>query len=192
MLRFLRSNMPRRALHVPAWIFTALAGLPSGATASEPIDCGPQALYLLSVLEGRPVPPDSLAHAVDRRSPGGASLLELKHAGNRSGLSLRGVQLGRDLAPLDRPALVHLDRGAHGHFVVIRPIGHSGRLIQLIDPVEGPDVIDAEELTGLDSWTGAALIPSRTPWKPLACTVILGSLACVIGVSLRKSRGSPS
>ena len=77
------------------------------------------------------------------------------------GLPLRGVSLDLTDTPLDRPALVHLKRGNEGHFVVIRPVGHSGKLVQVIDPIDGVEVLDTQVLLSSAFWTGHAFDPNQ-------------------------------
>ncbi len=45
---------------------------------------------------------------------------------------------------------------------MIRPVGHTGLLIQMLDGDRTPMVLDVEQLFGSPLWTGFALIPRRT------------------------------
>ncbi len=62
---------------------------------------------------------------------------------------------------IDRPMLVFLNRGEHGHFLVLRPVGTTGKLVQVVDSVNPPAVIDKTALFAAKSWTGLALIPDE-------------------------------
>ena len=91
---------------------------------------------------------------------------------------LIGIRLEKSVDAIDRPMLVFLKRGSHGHFVVIRPIGHTGKLVQVIDSARGTEVVDKSDLINSPDWTGLALIPVRTDWQ---YNLALG-LALVIGL----------
>jgi len=123
------------------------------------VSCGAISLAALTRLEGRPIALDEINSRLSRKSA--HSLLELRDAARRSGTVLRCVHIGMNDWPLDRPALVHLDRRGVGHFVVIRPVGHSGKLVQILDPASGVEVVDALQLFSSPEWTGAGLVPLR-------------------------------
>ncbi len=76
---------------------------------------------------------------------------------------------------MDRPWIVHLKQSGHGHFLVVRPVGHSGRLVQVIDPPSLPEVVDVDALLARSDWTGLGLTPERLPWA-----VLLSWLAVLI------------
>jgi hypothetical protein len=87
--------------------------------------------------------------------------------------------------------LTYFQRDNHGHFAVVRPVGHSGNLVQVIDPFEEPRVLDEKTLREADGWTGFVLVPYRPPWKSwliVATTLLLGT--ALIAPALRK-RVSP-
>ncbi len=88
-------------------------------------------------------------------------MADLRDAARAHGLVLTGVTLRRDGAAPDRPALVFMKREGHGHFLIIRPVGHSGRLVQIIDTIGDPSITDAAELYATPQWTGIALVPTR-------------------------------
>ncbi len=127
-------------------------------------DCGTIALHTLLALEGRSIRIETLRTRLPAPGPQGRSMAELRDAARACGLSLMGVKLARtDRAP-DRPALVFLNRDEHGHFLVVRPVGHSGKLIQIIDSTGDPMVMDATDLYASPRWTGLALLPVRPNW----------------------------
>jgi hypothetical protein len=66
-----------------------------------------------------------------------------------------------------------------GHFIVIRPVGHSGTLVQILDPNRAPYVIEADQLHTLPGWTGIALVPDRPNWplRIAAISTLLAGLA---------------
>jgi hypothetical protein len=110
----------------------------------------------------------------------GPSLAQLRDAAAACGLGLRRVRLRRSDWPLDRPALIHLDRHASRHYVVIRPIGHSGRLVQVIDRPNRIETLDFDGLVCSPGWTGLALIPSRPNWAAGAGIVLVIVASVVI------------
>ncbi len=146
---------------------------PSNEPEEPRYDCGTKALYFLLRLEGISADLDSIAADLDRRSPVKAnsgpdseprrdrSMLELREAAGRFGLKLDGIRIpGGKLAP-SRPAIAYIDRKPHGHFVVVKPVGHTGSLVQVLDGESEPEVIDAARLYASESWTGLALVPRR-------------------------------
>lgn len=134
----------------------------------EVYDCGTLALSLLLRIEGRPTAIDVIDRHLGKPPDGGYNLAELQAAASSCGLHLVGVRLARGDKALDRPALVHLRRGRHGHFAVVRPVGHSGRLVQVIDPGGLNEVKDATILYADRTWTGVALVPVRAGRARLA------------------------
>lgn len=139
----------------------------------DAIDCGPRSLYLLLQLEGRPTELDRIVALLPRSEGRGASLLEIRDAARSCGLTLTGVQLGSKALNLDRPAIVHLNRAPHDHFVVVRPFGHTGKLVQVLDPNRRPEVMDKDQFLASPEWSGAALIPTRPNYR-LAGMLSLG------------------
>ena len=105
---------------------------------------------------------------------------ELKDAAAHLGLRLRGVSLPREPGVIDRPILAFLQGKSHGHFVVVRPTGHTGHLVQIIDDVGDPRVIDSTRLFAEPWWTSTALVPPRTNWSPI---FILCGLLPLVGLT---------
>ena len=122
-------------------------------------DCGLQSLYVLLSVKGIHIDLDSLL--VERRHvPGeGTSLFTLRRLAARHGLLLDGVRIRRRNASLDRPSIVHLARGQHGHFVFMRPMDRER--IQIIDSADGVYTIAVGDLSSIRGWTGYALVPHR-------------------------------
>lgn len=171
--------MTRRAVASISMFLLAVAPIESGAAHSgqqrpadaetsareeDAIPCGTLSLYVLCRLEGRKVDLTTVAARLPEDVRAGHSLAEIRDAAAECGLRLRGVRLRPSDWPLDRPALVHLDRHSSGHFVVIRPVGQSGRLAQVIDGRHRVEVLDFERLVSSPEWTGLALIPGRPNW----------------------------
>jgi hypothetical protein len=116
-------------------------------------------------------------------------MLELQEAARSHGVDLAGVLLPKNGRALDRPALAFLKVGEHGHYVTIRPVGHSGRLIQVIDPNNGPRVSDVDRLYSAPEWTGLALVPVRHGWITQVALVLAASfIAVVVWLALHSLR----
>ena len=151
--------------------------------------CGRQSLYILSRLEGRPVPRDATSTLL-KFGEESISMADLRAEAATLGLSLVGVKLPSGPVAPDRPAIVFMDRRPHGHFLVIRPVGTTGRLVQVLDPNREPEVVDARSLYASSEWTGLALVPERRSWRA-RIAIAAGVLAALLGsvvLITRKSR----
>ncbi|MGC8639381.1 MAG: cysteine peptidase family C39 domain-containing protein [Isosphaeraceae bacterium] len=145
-----------------------------------PSDCGSRALYTLMCLERAPFDVNSLRRALPRPSAMGYSMKELRDAGRKLGVSLSGVVLKKDVRAIDRPMIVFCRRDGHGHYMAIRPVGHSRKLVQMIDPAsDEPEVVDYEVAFSRPDWTGIALIPDRAGWLRPFGLEALGGLAAM-------------
>lgn len=152
---------------------------------SEALDCGTQALYAMLRLERGEVDVDAVRASLPARPPSGYTMRHLRDAASARGLTLVGVKLpSGDRAP-DRPALAFLKVAPHGHYVVLRPVGQSGRLVQVIDSAKRhPEVLDADLLYRSPSWTGLALVPRRPNW-PLRLAVAAAGAGALFACGLR-------
>ena len=159
-----------------------------GVTA-EPVpnvdhwDCGTLSLYHLLRLEGRPVELNRLQAVLGAPGPGGHSFRELRDAAGRFGLAVDAVVLPKQGSAISGPTLVFLKNEDVGHFVVVRPVGHTGLLVQTLDGEQTPAVGDAQRLFASPYWTGLALVPRRTNY--LALTAAGVSASCMIAIGYR-------
>ena len=146
------------------------------------VDCGTMSLAALLTLEGHPAEPDLLLACLPPTSSAGPSLAELRDAAGTLGFHLRGVRLQRDERAIDRPMIVFLQRAGHGHYQVVRPVGHTGKLAQVIDPNWPPYIVDKSALLAAPEWTGIVLIPDRWPGWPtrVAWGLAGGAIAAVV------------
>jgi Peptidase C39 family len=123
-------------------------------------DCGTVALYLLLHAEGRV----GSLRAVQSLLPGAASeghsMGDLRDGARAFGLALQGVGLPKEDRAIDRPMIVFLKRVQVGHFVFLRPVGPTGKLVQVVDPPFATAVMDKADLFAMPEWTGLALVPS--------------------------------
>jgi len=154
-----------------------------GSRIAEPKDCGSLALYQLLRLEGRPIDLDRVAAALPVPGSEGLSFLDLRDAAGRLGLTLDAVALTKQRSAIRTPALLFIKGDRHGHFLVVRPVGHTGNLVQIIDGERTPIVVDAARLFASTGWTGLALIPHRHNYFLM---MVLGiSLVCFVAIALR-------
>jgi len=135
----------------------------SAPSDSAPMDCGVNSLILLSSLESRPISLQGIEAVLPPRHPEGYSMAELVSAAAGRGLKLQGMRLGRDSPPLDRPAIAFMQDSRHGHFLVLRPVGTTNTMIQIIDPPHAPRVVEYTDLVRMPAWTGKLLVRAE-PW----------------------------
>lgn len=143
------------------------AGSRTSSSAPEPPrptgnnDCGAVALCMLLQMEGRPAALDDVLENLHAAPPGGYTLADLASVASGYGLELLGVKLSGSPKDLDRPALAFIKEHGGGHYVVVRPVGHTGTLVQVLDNHGPPTVWNADVLFGASDWTGLALVPVR-------------------------------
>ena len=159
-----------------------LADAPAGLIM---LDCGVNTLYVLHQLEGRPVPLDRLEAVLPARQNEGYSMAELMAASRSLGLTLEGVQLAEGEAPPNRSAIVFLKDAKAGHYVVVRPVGTTRTMVQIIDPPSAPRTTDYDRLQKTRAWTGRALVAS-SPYLVRsvlpAFLAVGGSIAILVGL----------
>jgi hypothetical protein len=124
---------------------------------AEIYDCGTLALYHFLKLDGYAVDLSHLAAALPPPAPRGFSMKELRDAAAVYGCSLNGCRIEKS-ADFEFLSLLFLNRRPHGHFVVVRPVGHTGNLVQIFDGIQPPIVMDKKKLIDSREWTGYALV----------------------------------
>jgi len=127
------------------------------------LDCGVNALFVLLQIEGCPVALDRLESALPPRHTDGYSMTELASAARSLGLSLEGVRFVKGDSALDRAGIAFVKDAKGGHFLVLRPVGTTGTMVQVIDPPHVPVITDYDRLFTSRAWTGRILQP-RDPW----------------------------
>ena len=174
---------------------------PDGDTSGEVetgrfYDCGTLALYNLLRLEGVPAELPEIEGRLPESTPRGRSLYDLLRTAEHFGVHLEGVRSSRRPG---RPALAHLQLKEHGHYVVLRPVGHTGRLLQVLDGLSPPAVVDAAEYSRSDSWTGYVLVRKRGRLANLAKTLGIASLLvlplsylAILALRARASKRQPA
>ena len=150
----------------------------SARAGAEPapvgLDCGSASLLVLHHVQGLSTDIRAIKRALPKIPDRGYTMLDLQSASSRIGLPLKGVELKKVHGAIDRPMLLFMARKEHGHFLVIRPVGHSGKLVQTIDWMADSDVFDQSELFASPGWTGLALVPSDSR-RLHAAQFLLGS-----------------
>ena len=147
------------------------------------------ALFILLRLEGRHVDLDRMESALPPRHPRGYSMADLAAASRSLGGRMEGVRFscGREDMPLTRPAIAFVNGARGGHFAVLRPVGATGTMVQVIDPPGAPRITDYDRILSSKAWTGRVLVP-RDPWivrnaVPLA-TGAAGFVLLLAGLTL--------
>lgn len=189
------SAFVRTWLTLATALLLALAPGPSAAQVDETtqLDCGVNALFVLCQLEGRPASLGRVESALPPLQPAGHSMAELISAACKLGLNLEGVQRAKTDRRLDRSAILFSKTPKGGHFAVLRPVGTTGTMVQVIDPPHAPWITDYDRLAMGAPWTGKILI-RRDPWVIRNMTPLLmavaGSILLVMGLShgLRTAR----
>jgi hypothetical protein len=113
-------------------------------------------------------------------------MLEIRDASRALGLDLKGARLRPGDRVPDRPILALLHDGPHGHFVVVRPVGHTGRLVQVIDGRRFPAVMDAAVLVSSPEWSGLVLVPRGSSWPRRVAMIAALAVALAMAVSLMR------
>jgi predicted double-glycine peptidase len=149
-----------------------------GAMAEETtqLDCGANALFILLRLQGCPVTLDRLDSALPPRNPEGYSMAELAMAAGSLGVSLEGVRFAKGDKALNSPAIALLKDAKGGHFVVLRPLGTTGTMVQVIDPPHVSWITDYDRLLASKPWTDRILVPSN-PWFVRNAAPLMASAA---------------
>lgn len=186
---------PGKRIIALAFGLTGLIGVaslvPFGRAAAQKekttLDCGVNALFILLHLEGRPIPYDRLEAVLPPHCPAGYSMAELSSAARSLGLPLDGVKFVKGDKPLDRPAIAFLKDAKGGHFIILRPVGTTGTMVQVIDPTHVPLITDYDRILGSSGWTGRILLPS-TPWYKRRATLPAAAGACLLFVALAFTR----
>jgi Peptidase C39 family len=142
--------------------------------AGSKLDCGENALFVFLHLEGCTATLDHVASVLPSRHPDGYSMAELARAAKALGLRVEGVTFNRGDKALTRSAIAFFRDAKGGHFAVLRPVGITGTMVQVVDPPNMPWIADYDRLFSSGQWTGQVLVPTE-PW------IIRNTFALVIG-----------
>lgn len=149
-------------------IFLAVAIASSANAAGVPIDwrqanrCGPNALYVMLVMNGLSPDYDRLIAGIDITEKG-ASISDLLRASAENGLPLVAVKTTiDDLAQFSTPALLHYQpSGELGHYAVLLR-ANSDNTFSTIEATRGAVEIQAMG-DFLSRWSGVVLI-KKSDW----------------------------
>jgi ABC-type bacteriocin/lantibiotic exporter with double-glycine peptidase domain len=156
------------------------SGSAAQPAATTTLDCGANVLFVLLHLEGRPVTLDQLERALPPRRTKGYSMAELAAASATLGLRLDGARFDKGDQVLTRPAIAFFKSAKGGHFAVLRPVGTTGTMVQVIDPPRVSRICDYTQVLSAKSWTGRILIV-RDAWVLRRKTPLLIALAgCIL------------
>ena len=180
---------------VLALLATQLLDTRASADQEDPerdIGCGPCSLYTLLKLTGLPRELDEVHGLLPDDSERGVSIAEIRRASAQCGLSLDVVRSRKRQRP-SGPVIAYLRRGSNGHFVVVRPVGHRGRLVGILDPVMPPRVLDWPDLQASPIWTGITIEPRQTSLLKILSicgTIVFGLVCCAALIRSRRRLSS--
>lgn len=167
------------------FVATAMVAAPE---ETGEFDRAVNAFCLLGALRERPITPTELKAILPARHRLGYSMEDLLNAGARLGLPLEPLRLPPGARAPDRPMIVYLKDIPTGHFAVIRPVGITGKMIQVLDPPHAPRITDFSAYSSTLAWTGRALAPRRFAWSPWLLGVSVAGLSLGAAVGLRSRR----
>ncbi len=149
--------------------------------AAEPnqvtkLDCGVNALFVLLQVEGHGVTLDRIESVLPPRHPDGYSMAELSAAAGSFGVHLDGIRFAKADKALTRSAIAFLKDGKGGHFAVLRPVGTTGTMVQVIDPPSAPWIADYDRVFSAKPWTGRILV-ARDAWIVRNAMLLLTAVA---------------
>lgn len=153
---------------------------PAEGSAGARYDCGSLSLFTLLRLEGHPAELRTIEGRLPPSTADGRSMAALIAASRELGLDLMGIRLTGASRP-DRPVIAYLRSEDHGHFVAMRPVGHTGRLIQVFDGLDPPAVLDFSDYRQSPRWTGLVLIRMDAPVEVLLRkSLVAGVTTCLL------------
>jgi hypothetical protein len=113
-------------------------------------------------------------------------MAELATASSRLGLPLCGERFTLSDGALDGPAIAYMHNSEGGHFVVLRPVGSAGSMIQVLNPPFTPRILDYEVLLSSNDWTGQLLVPARPWYQESAGWLMIGGISILIGATVAR------
>ena len=148
--------------------------------SSDEKQCGVNALYIVAKLYDIPCDLESLSTQFPPGNPEGYSMQDVQTAASKIGIRLEGVKCNKEAFPQNKIAIVRVTHEQSGHFIVVRPIGTTGKMVQVLDPLAEPYVIDVERLTNSEGWTGHLLV--YNPLSPYWMLAGLCAFATMVGL----------
>jgi ABC-type bacteriocin/lantibiotic exporter with double-glycine peptidase domain len=134
-------------------------------TDTSTLDCGTAALYCLLKCDGVDIDFKHLSTVIPGESRINHTMQELADGAEICGVHLKGVQLSaRHAIRPTSPSICFMNQDPHGHFIMIRPVGHSGKLVQVLDSTRLPEVMDWTTLQNSRGWSGTLLVHEQAVW----------------------------
>lgn len=164
---------------------------PKSDEAPRHMTCGVVAIYNLLRVEGLPADIRQVVSFLPPEAASGDSLYDLRAAARKLGLRVEGISLADPAMAARFPLIAHLKSGVHGHFVVIRPVGHSGELIQIMDGLGPPMVVDAKSFARETGWTDIGIARVRGAWLQVILLFIVFCSLAILGANYRRRWRNP-
>lgn len=150
--------------------------------------CGPNALYVLLRIHGRPVDYHELLNFLSPPSEG-SSFTELRSAAERWGLPLRTYKTDRKgFDQLATPFIAHLEYQELAHYGLV--VGHTDGKVRLFDPEHGA-IYTLPDEQFFRAWSGYALARGDRSWDRFLGVAVLAESLCLLFVLHALLRGSP-
>jgi hypothetical protein len=148
------------------------------------LDCGVNALYVLLSLEGNPRTLEQVLDALPEHHSDGYSMSELRSAAGSLGMSLTGFILDPVKDYPKNPSIFLLTDSRGGHFAVMRPVGTTGTMVQILDPPYTPKIVDLTILARNKQWTGKVLMKDGLSrfvfWSIIVSPIVLLIFICYL------------
>jgi len=110
-------------------------------------------------------------------------MAEISDAADKLGFPLTGIATTRGELTPEKTVIAFFRDSQEGHFAVIRPMGNTRTLVQLIDPPYASRTIDYKQLIDSNSWTGRLLVPRDPWWSRFQNSTSIGLVAGLIAVA---------
>ena len=153
--------------------------------------CGLRSLFILLQLQGLAIHLDAIEQLLPASGSKGHSMADLQDAARGVGLRLKGIRVRERDLPLDRSSIAYMNYQGDGHFIVLRPVGTTGTMVQIIEPPNAPRIVDYTDLLAHPAWTGKLLVPESTTehFFPWIVGAGVGMIAASASIVFRRVQG---
>jgi len=171
--------LPIRRQFIYGALFAALNPIAviAGAEPPEP-SCGAMCILVLARLQESTVDLPAIQAELGPPSFAGHSIKQMASALEALGMPCSAVSVLPSDWPIQGMGIFHTQNGERGHYVVVRPVGHSGQLAQVLDPTGSVLVEDYEALAQAPGWTGSCLLIHSPRTKHGLTAVTTVATAC--------------
>jgi ABC-type bacteriocin/lantibiotic exporter with double-glycine peptidase domain len=163
---------------------------PSAKRHETQYECNTISLYMFYKINCIDIDINMIEGLLPPSTARGRNMEALVNASRTLGLPLEAVRFGPN-EPIQEPSIILVRRSEHGHFVVVRPVGRSGKLLQVLDGYAAPRIVEATRVYQSPQWTGLALVMPRRLSRLLFYTtviIIFGILMLLYVATWRISR----